>query len=858
MDVHTDAADRIARLRRRYLDDVAVVSIQRARYYTESWKETEASGIPPVERVALAMKRVYQKMDFFLDPDDRIAGAWTEHFLGVPLDVERGLFNDVLRVELKKRTMITHILRDNLRFIVYMIGKYGAMSLVRSLRETKAAGAAMPSIGTTTMERRHVNPCTVTRGDRGRLSRILSYWKGKTIADELQKRLLSEKVFTGDMEGFAASLPSTTSRKDVVISLGAAMGVWQGHLILDHETPLKKGLLAMRREVEQAIERGGHTGEDLAFLRSQETALSGVIVFSERLAGYVRRAFECETDPARKAILKTMAETTALVPLMPAASFREAVQSYWTVKTAVELALPFNVHAPGRLDQYFYPYYERDIRKGTMTRIEAREILEELLLKVMTHNMRPDSNYQGSFGQRYEGSEPVTLGGVTPDGKDAVNELTYLILEAAGRSKTALNIVVRVNEVSPARLLSAVADLHYNGTSSVSLMNDGVSIAAMKKRGFSERDANDYAITGCVDMCAPGKTGGIGFSALLMARTLDMTLRNGDAKTLVGPVKGVGLVTGDPDTFASFDEFFDAYVEQARGMIGLIVRASRIRDRLYAEMLPAPYVSAFMRGCLEKKRDMTRGGAVYDLEGILFMNSIANVVDSLFVIKKLIFERRAFDFKRLLEAIDHNFVGSEAIHRMITELPGKWGNGDRESDGIARELTTRLFEETYRYRTFKGGPVAPFINSMTSHTFDGRVSLATPDGRKAARPYAASCNPYNVDRRGLTGVLTSVAALDFSHVLGCAVNVRLHPSAVGKTEEARKKYLALLSTYFKLGGQQLQPTVASTGVLRKAQGRPEEYRDLIVKVGGYSAYFVDLGKEIQDEIISRSEHAANG
>ncbi len=290
------------------------------------------------------------------------------------------------------------------------------------------------------------------------------------------------------------------------------------------------------------------------------------------------------------------------------------------------------------------PYYEKDIREGTITREEARELLEELLLKIMTHNMRPDSNYQGSFGQRYEGSEPVTLGGLTPDGSDATNELTYLILEAAHRSKTALNIVVRSHANSPERLLLTVADLHYNRTSSVSLMNDEVSIAAMKRRGFSEPDANDYAITGCVDMCAPGKTGGIGFSALLMARTLDMTLRNGDAKTLVGTVRGVGLRTGDPDAFGSFDEFLDAYVMQAHNMIRLIVRASHIRDRLYAEELPAPYISIFMRGCLDNKRDVTRGGAIYDLEGILFMNSIANVVDSLYVIKKLIFEKRGLRF----------------------------------------------------------------------------------------------------------------------------------------------------------------------------------------------------------------------
>ncbi len=859
MRAHPDTEERIARLRHRYLDEVAIISIQRARYYTESWRKTEGSGLARAERVACAMKNVYEKMDFRLDPDDRIAGSWTERFLGVPIDIEKGLFNDVFQVELRRRTMIAHIVRDNLRFIAYMIKRYGLASLLRSLRETKAAGAAMPSIGTTTMDKRRVNPCTMERRDRNiLLGELLPYWRGKTIADVLKRRLLEQKIFTGDMESFSACLPSTTSRKDIVISLGAAMGVWQGHLILDHETPLKRGLLAMRQDVRARIGKGNNSEQELEFLRSQEIALDGVITFSERLSAHVREAYEREDDPEQKAILKLMAENTASVPLNPAGTFREAVQSYWTVKTALELAVPFNVHAPGRLDQYFYPYYNKDLREGRITKEEARRLLEELLLKIMTHNMRPDSNYYGSFGQRYEGSEPVTLGGLTPEGRDATNELTYLILEAAHRSKTALNIVVRIHRNSPEELLLKVAELHYNGTSSISLMNDEVCLTAMKKRGFTDPDANNYAITGCVDMCAPGKTGGIGFSALLMARTLDMTLRNGDSKTLVGTVRGVGLKTGDPVTFGSFTEFFDAYVLQAQNMIRLIVRASVIRDRLYAEQLPAPYISLFMRGCLDNKRDVTEGGAIYDLEGILFMNSIANVVDSLFVIKKLIFEKKAFGFGQLIEAVDHNFVGYEDMLRMIIGLAGKWGNGNRESDALARDLTKRLFEDTYRYRTFKGGSYAPFINSMTSHTFDGRVSLATPDGRRAAKPYAASCNPYNVDSRGLTGVLTSVAALDFTDVLGCAVNVRLHPSAIGQTKESRKKYASLITTYFKLGGEQLQPTVVSTEVLRSAQNQPEQHRDLIVKVGGYSAYFVDLGKEIQDEIISRSEHATNG
>jgi formate C-acetyltransferase len=439
-------------------------------------------------------------------------------------------------------------------------------------------------------------------------------------------------------------------------------------------------------------------------------------------------------------------------------------------------------------------------------------------------------------------------------GNDATNELTYVMLDAAERSKTCLNFAVRFHADSPEDLYLKVADMQYHGTSNVSVMNDAVSIEAMEKRGYPRSDALNYAMASCVDLCVPAKTGSIAFSAVLLCRILDMTLRNGDARTLVGMVRGAGMHTGDPDGFTSYEELEDAFVEQVGFQIQLIADASKLRDRVYAEHLPSPHISAFVRGPLEKKKDITEGGGVYDLEGILFMSSIANVVDSLYVIKKLIFEEKRFTFGELIEAIDHNFVGSEDMHAMIMGVEGKWGNGSSETDEMAHRVTQRIFQETFSHETYKGGFVAPFVNSMTSHTYDGRVCIATPDGRRAAKPFAASCNPYNVDKNGPTGVLRSVSRIDFTNVLGAPVNIRLHPSAIGKHPEMRKKWASLIRTYFNMGGEQLQPTVVSTEVLRAAQKNPEEYLNVIVKVGGYSAYFVDLGHEIQNEVISRSEH----
>ncbi len=847
---------RITRIRTRYLKDLSVISIQRARYYTESWKETESSDLSTGMRVALAMKRVYEKMSFHIDPDDRIAGCWTEDFVGIPLDIERGLFNEVMEIELDTLSMLRYLLMAKLRSYACMVRRYGISSLFGRLRRIRKAGAAMPSIGMKPVHKRDVNAYTIRPADRKVLQgHLLPYWKGKTVVDIIRRELNRSGIHPPDMLKFSSALPSSTSRNETIISPGAAIANWQGHVIPDHETVLKKGLVAMRDEVAGIIGEGrGISADDRAFLNSIVAALDGMIVFAERLVQALETELEREEDPERREIVSSMLATCRKVPLYPAESFREAVQSYWTEKTALELAVPFNVHTPGRLDQLFYPYYEKDIREERITPREATELLEELLLKIMSQNMRPYSNYNGSFAARYEGSEPVTLGGADHAGRDVTNDLTYLILEAAERSKTCLNIVVRFHRTSPEDLYLRVAEIQYRGVSNVSVMNDDVSIAAMEKRGFPRDEAAGYAMVSCVDLCVPAKTGGIGFSVLTLCRILDITLRNGDAGTLLGTIRDAGLRTGDPDTFRTFPEFVDAFVAQVAFKIEQLARASAIRDRVFAAFLPSPHISALVCGPLQKKKDVTSGGGVYDLEGILFTSSIANVVDSLLVIKKLIFEQKIITFGTLLEAIDNNFSGYERLHRKILDIEGKWGNGEPEVDEIAREVTRRIFQETFRHRTYKGGFIAPFVNSMTSHTYEGRICIATPDGRKAGTPFASSCNPYNVDRHGPTGVLRSVTAIDFSDVLGAPVNIRMHPSAIGKSDQTRRKWMALIKTYFQLGGCQLQPTVVSTELLQAAQRDPESYQDVIVKVGGYSVYFVDLGREIQNEVISRTEH----
>jgi len=848
--------ERISRLQRLYQDGPAYISIERARYYTESWRATEGSGLATPMRIARAMDHVYRKMRIHVDADDRIAGYWTEFFLGMPIDIERGVFNQVLETELTKAAILRHRARSFAKGLVYVVRKRALGDFVNNQLSARASGGTPLDMGFDTMSERKINPFQISEDDRRELlDEMLPYWRGKTVVDKVETALIESGLYSKDMHDFAVALPGNTSRQVAMTSTCTTVATYQGHVILDFEKILKHGLAGIMQSVRDRIaSQSGRSRQADDFLKSVEIAIDGVRTYARRLAEAIEAALAEERDPVRADVFRQMLAACRIVPENPARTLRQAVQSLWTVKTAVELAHPVNLHCFGRLDQILNPFYKRDLAAGRIDPDEAETLLEELLLKIMSQNMRLESNLLGNFYHRFLGSSPVTIGGVRRDGGEATNELTYLFLDAAHRSKAITNMSVRIGPRTPDAVLHRIARHLAAGTSNFSLFNDEIQIEAMRRRGFALRDARDYAIMGCVEATCPGKTGGMSANALLLSRLLDIACRNGDSRILAGVIHNEGLKTGPPDSFATFDQFLEAVKSQADFFIQKIVQGSNLRDRIFAEHLPAPYISAFVDGCLEKGRDVTAGGARYSLSGISMINSIANFVDSLYVIKKLVFEQRAIDFKTLLQAIDNNFVGYEDLHRKIKNLPGKWGNGNPEVDELAHQVLNSLFGMTYKHRSFVDGPFVVYVISMITHTIDGRLSIAGPDGRPAASPFAASCNPYNVERSGPTAALRSVARLPFADVMGCAVNMKFHPTAVGHAPETQAKWASLVRVYFRLGGSQIQPTVVSSRLLRDAVDDPGRHRDLIVKVGGYSTYFVDLGREIQEEVIARTEH----
>lgn len=854
------AGDRIARIQRRYQSGEVWLSVQRARHYTESWRRTEGSGLSTEVRVAMAMLRVYDRVDVHVDLDDRIAGAWTEHFQGMPVDIERGVFNRVLSSELSHRDLWQargRSLVDGVRFVA---AHGGPVAFLRSRRQSRRAGRMPLDLRPHTMDERQINAFQISDADRQELrGHLLPWWRGRTAVDRLEAALARSGLRTAQMAAFTRAVGGQASRQVSLLTGSASIATFQGHLVADFEPVLRRGLTALREETaawRAAAEQDADVDAgERDFLHARALALEGMERFARRTEAAVARVRDLARDPQERAALTDMLERCRRVPFEPARSFAEALQAFWTLKTALELAHPVNLHCPGRLDQLLLPWYEADLRAGRTTPQEATELLAELLLKNMAQNIRPESNFLGHFYHRYLGSSPITIGGVRRDGQDATNALTWLFVEAAARSRAVCNIAVRVAPLTPDALLARVAEVMRQGTSVFSLSNDQTHIAAMLGHGFALEDARDHAVMGCVEATSPGRTGAMSAGALQLCRLLDTTLRDGDCRVMAGTLQGDGPRTGQAGQFQTFEALLGAFESQAQAALRTIEAASNLRDAIYAAHLPAPLISTFTQGCAERRRDVTRGGAPYDLSGVSLVCSVANLVDSLHVIRTLVFEQRRVTLPDLVRAMDDNFEGHGALLRQIAGVEGRWGNGEPRVDALANEVVGRLCAAVKALKPARGGAFVPYVISMTAHTIDGRLSMATPDGRRAATPFAASCNPFNVERAGMTATLRSVAALPFETIMGAAVNIKLHPSALGSSEAGRGRWVALLRAYFDLGGAQLQPTVVSAAMLREARDQPEAHRGLIVKVGGYSTYFTDLGREIQDEVIARTEHA---
>jgi pyruvate formate-lyase/glycerol dehydratase family glycyl radical enzyme len=639
-------------------------------------------------------------------------------------------------------------------------------------------------------------------------------------------------------------------------SLGVGnCGAVPGHLVPDYPKALRVGWKGIQDEAQDVLKNPSITVEQRDLARAVIICAEAVPMLMERYAAEAERRAATEADASRQKELREVARICRKVPWLPAETFPEALQSLWTTHMLAMVAesYPGPGLSPGRVDQYLYPYYERDLDAGRLTRDQAKEWLQCLWIK---HNYAYD--FQGwtgtnqginaSFGQL------ITLAGMDAQGNDASNDLTYLMLDVIEE----MNMLepkpnIRIHARTSDRLLERVVDMLAKAQGSPFLINfDENSIAGLRWEGLPEDRLWDYAPVGCLENTLQGcdRSGTVDVN-LNLAKAVELALNDGRD---MASGQQVGPRTGDPKLFTSYDQFFNAFKTQLRHLLEQIIRVNDLADAGRARWEPVPYLSALVDGCLDSGKDSNAGGARYNfltVEGV----ALATAADSLAAVKKLVFEDHQITMPQLLEAVRANFDGHESLRQTLLNKAPKYGNDDSYADEVAHEVSRFWTEEASRHMSPTGKRYRGGYLSWNYWVAYAPSTAATPDGRRRGQFLSNAVCPVNgADRQGPTAVIKSVGKLDLETAPnGASHTMSLSPSLV-KQPEQRQKLMALLRAYGKVGGTCVQLNVIDANTLREAQRHPDEYRNLLVRVTGYNAYFVGLGKEIQDEIIARESH----
>jgi pyruvate formate-lyase/glycerol dehydratase family glycyl radical enzyme len=606
-------------------------------------------------------------------------------------------------------------------------------------------------------------------------------------------------------------------------------GGWGGHTLLDYQSLLAMGTIGLKQKIRRRMEGTEKTSE-LEWLEALLVICEALERFAQRYAEAVSALLAVERDVDRIKELDEMDRICRKVPARPAQTWREALQAFW-------FAFVFDgVDSPGRFDQYMIPYLKYSLHSGEMSQDEAQILLEKLWLRfeeVRAWNL--------------------CIGGQTPDGNDATNELSYMILETAGKyGFQAPNLTMRCHKGTPEKLWSKAFEVIRTGIGMPALYNDEVVIRALQRFGIPLEDARDYAMNGCNQIDIQGKSYmGLEDGELNLLKCLELALNQGRCR-LTGEM--LGLDTGDPTRFESFEQVMAAYKQQVSYFTKMLTDVANKSQKVYAGHAPNPYRSLMVADCIDKIRDFREGGPRYN-HGQILTEGIANTADSLAAIKKVVFEKRLLSMKELLEALDNNFEKDPGMRKLLQTQAGHFGNDDAEVDTICSDIVGHFFQELMLYRTFRGGVYGGGCSTFTRAPEWGSKVGATPDGRLARTPVADSSGAVQGrDVKGPTALLNSSAKVD--HTLaqsGYVLNLKFEKSTFCR-EGAGSKFIGLIKTFFHKGGQQVQVNVTSREDLLAAREKPEDYKNLVVRVGGFSGYFVELDRALQEDVIARTSH----
>ena len=806
---------RVQRLKQRLAEARPTVAGERAEFYLEAYKLTE--GEHPAKRQAKAFANLLKKMPIAIRDDELLVGAPTPHI--------RGAFPNHEQAPAALEYVLTKM---------------------------------KPTTGSA------VTDADCGPEDTDKIVAAAQYWQ--TLEHNKRASEVAHKFANGLMHKIAEC------RLNVV---GPAMvGIWTP-LVLggDYEKVLAKGINGIIAEARDEIERirseppkclTKQDTEKLEFLEAVIITLEAFICFARRHADLAREMAAKESAPERKKELEEIAEICDWVPANPARNFREALQSYWFVPVAHDMEKAQPNHYVGRFDQYLWPFYEKDINEGRMTRQEAAELLGCVFVKWAS--LEPFL-YGGVMGKRTHQDVAmanyivnVTLGGVTRGGRDAANELSCLVLQVAKQVRTHQpHISIRWHRaMAPEFLDKAIECNRDHGGGVPAWFNDRVAIEYLIDRGVSYGDARDWAMAGCVNTAYPKsyswRNAGPGAAFINHAKLLEITLNNG-----MEPLTGVrmGPATGDPGDFRTFDELVAAYKEQIdhyyEFYYSLWKEMEKVRTDSDTNYMP--FASALMEDCIKNGTDCCRGGTRYPEQetGIFVDRAIPDVTDSLMAIKKVVFEDKQATMDQLLEALKADFEGYDELRQRLLAAP-KYGNDLDEPDALFSDIWTYTRDRALSYRTDEGLRPRLFRQGASWAQWAGKAVGALPNGRKAWTTLAdASLSPVQgCDRKGPTAVMNSVSKMDMMYQESSLLNMKFAPTML-KSKEGKQKFADLLATYFDRGGSQVQFNILDRDMLLDAKAHPENYRDLVVRVAGYSAFWVELSPEVQDDIILRTE-----
>ena len=783
--------ERIEGARQNYINSKPAVSYERARIWTESHKKNEGEAVPI--RRAKAFRDTCQQIDVNIFDGELIVGV---------------------------------------------IGEF------------RKCGILTPEFSWTWVDREMDNfdkrvqdPYVMTDEQRDYVRKnIFPYWKGKSLE-----------------EAFLAQLPAETAKVAVDTGFVDNDSKWRqavGEITPDYQDVLfKKGFGGIIREAKEHLSKLSRTSADdlkkKDFYNSIIITSEGIITLAKRYSEKAMEMAALEKDAARKAELLKISDICSRIPENTPASFYEAIQFLWFMQIGGILSenpLALNV---GRFDQFMYPYYKADIEKGIMTKDQIQELIEALWLKLSEWVWTISAN-TAEFFAGYNQFQNLTVGGKTREGKDATNDLSYMCLNATEAVKTHQpGLSVRIHQDCPTEFLDAVTHLVSKGTGFPAIHSDSAGYQMLINAGYEPEDARDWNNCGCVVPHFRKTYEWTSAVNINFTAALEFALNQGKSR-----ISGdrIGLDEKAPADFKTYEEVEAAFYRQFDNLIEQSIIATLLAQKLHKEMVPRPFLSSCIEECMTSGKDLVDVGAKYNLGPVLTGIGLAVTSNSLAVIKKLVFEDKAVDMETLIKALDANWEGYEELRQVALTVP-KYGNDNDYVDDIACKMANHYYKEGHKYKDINGNNFNTAFMGISNYLPTGKVIGATPCGRKAKEPLSEGVSPFaGSDTSSPLAAMRSAAKLNQDvHSGGTLLNLRLNEDLVS-TKRGRSNLGAMIQTFFSLGAFHVQFNTISTETLRKAQKNPENYKDLLIRVAGYSTQFVNLSRSMQDAIIARTAH----